>query len=148
MPFPTGDERNLGHVQLLQQFLRALDELLHDVIRKGVDNDGQPIFHEELLAPMREVIGELDWHFNKLLVAISETPDDRIHEHALQGPQLSFKLRVVRFFADRFAETSGPSQLRKLLDTLEGLLDSIIDAAGTGGAIKEYKDFVRNSTKD
>lgn len=146
MPFPTGYEEDVGHVKLLQEFLRGLYELLQDVIEKGADNRGQPIFHEELLGPMREAFEELGDHFQRLHVAIPKTPKERIFDHALRGRQLSFKLRVVRFFADRFALTGEPSPLRKLLDTLEGLLDSIIDAAGTGGAVKEFKDFVRNST--
>jgi hypothetical protein len=97
---------------------------------------------------MREAFGELDVHFKRLHVAIPETSEEQIFDHGLRGRQLSFKLQVVSFFADRFKQRGGPGLFRRLLDTLEGLLDSIIDAAGVGGAVKEYKDFVRNSTLD
>ena len=142
------DEQDVGHVELLQIFLNGLYELLHDVIEKGTDYQGQPIFHEEFLVPMREAFEELGYHFRRLHGAIPETPEERILDHALDGRQLSFKLRVVRFYADRFRAIGGAGLFRKLLETLEGLLDSIIDAAGTGGAIKEFKEFVKNSTTE
>ena len=87
-------------------------------------------------------------HFDRLRERIPEIPKENVVDHALEGPQLTMKLRIVRYFADNFQELGGVSVFKRLLDSLEGLLDSIIDASGTGGAVKEFKDFVRSSTAE
>ena len=39
----------------------------------------------------------------------------------------------------------GKGMLKKIIDILDDLLDSILDAIAGGGAIKEFKDFVKDS---
>lgn len=148
MPFPTGDEEGVSNIELMHLFLGGLQELLGNVLAEGRDANGQLLFYKELFPPLRMAFfDEMDSHFVRLHQAIEKIPEAQIQEHALAGQQLSLKLHVVRFFADRFAVRGGPGPFRKLLGTLEGLLDSIIDAAGAGGAIKEFKEFVRSSAR-
>jgi hypothetical protein len=145
MPFPTGAE-DVSNRELMKRFLDAVRELLGQALREGRDPKGNPLFYEELLPLLRDGWGGLDGHVERLKAAVDRIPDDRIEDHALDGAEFLMKIRVVRFFADRFQALGGIGPFRRLLETLEGLLDSIIDAAGTGGAIKEFKEFVRNST--
>ena len=147
MAFPTGDE-SVSDLDLMKLFLDALRDLLLGIVKEGRDRQGQELFFPELLPLLRDGLGNLDNHVDRLKSAVGEISEERVADHALEGAEFRMKIRIVRFFSDRFERMGGVWPFRRLLDTLEGLLDSIIDAAGTGGAIKEYKDFVRNSTRD
>ena len=147
MAFPTGDE-SASDRDLMKQFLDALKDLLIGVVKEGRDRHGQELFFPELLPLLRDGLGNLDGHVDRLESAVDGIPAEKVADHALEGPEFRMKIRIVRFFSNRFEQMGGVWPFRRLLDTLEGLLDSIIDAAGAGGAIKEYKDFVRNSTRD
>lgn len=145
--FPHGGE-DLSNREYIKQFLEALRDLLLGVVSEGRDAKGAELFFPELLPHLRDGAGNLPVHIDRLKSAVDDIPADRIEDHALDGPEFLMKIRIVRFFADRFGQYGGIIPFRRLLDTLESLLDSIIDAAGTGGAIKEYKEFVRNSLQD
>lgn len=147
MVFPDGGEA-LSSRDLMKRFLDAVRDLLLGTVSSGRDSKGTELFFPELLPHLRDGAGNLEGHVSRLKEAVDGIPADHIEDHALDGPELLMKIRIVRFFADRFAALGGVGPFRRLLDTLESLLDSIIDAAGTGGAIKEFKEFVRNSTKD
>lgn len=149
MPFPTTSDFHKSDRDLLLQFLQAFRELLGNVVETGRDPRGSELFAMELMAPMRSAFSEVQDHFGRLQSAVREgLPPERIAEHGLSGQQLRFKLATVSYRAQRYLQLGGFFRFQWLLDTIEGLLDSIIDAAGVGGAIKEYKEAVRNAGKD
>lgn len=151
MGFPTRDEFVRSDTELLVAFLEAVRDLLRQVVRdEGRDHKGNRLLVDELVRPMHDAFRELEeqQHFERLIGGARDLSAEPMHEHGLGGAQLRFKLAAVSFRESLFNELGGVFRFRWLLDTLEGLLDSIIDASGTGGAIKEIKEAIRNSGDD
>lgn len=146
--FPSTEDFGGSDVDLMQQFVSALWDLLHRVVEGGADFQGQPLFEPVLQERMYPALMDTRPHFDRLQAEIPEIDAGRISDHALEGQPLRFKLSVVRHWYDRFVIAGGTGLFRRLLDALEGLLDSIIDAAQLGGAVKEIKEAIRNSTSD
>jgi hypothetical protein len=146
--FPRAGDISGDPKPWLVQFIGGLEGFIDEVVRSGTDRNGQDLFVQNLLASMRLAFNQSRPAFNTLRTRIAEMSDDRINEHALSGDSLRFKFAVVNERVDQFRTHGGVGLFRRALDTIEGLLDSIIDAAGTGGAIKELKEAIRNSTKD
>jgi hypothetical protein len=132
---------------LLSQFVEGLRDFIGGLVGTGTDHKGEFLFEQNLLQPMSLAYNETMPAFGTLQGAVAVLSDDRINDHALSGDSLRFKLAVVNEWVDRFINQGGVGFLRRALDAIEGLLDSIIDAAGTGGAIKELKEAIRNSIK-
>jgi hypothetical protein len=109
------------------------------------------LFWKDLLPRMRQAWGELERQgdFRKVERQIQqiEPGDRRWRDHGLRGRQLAFKLAVIRFLQGRYY-LLGKSILRKLLDTIDDLLKSILDAVGGGRGILELKDFIKHSIDD
>jgi hypothetical protein len=148
MPFSNVNDFGQTDRDLLISFLKAVYELLEQAVRTTRDPLGGELFVEELIGPMRAAFPELGDHFGRMDAAIRALPDERMIEHGLTGQQLRFKLAAVSYRERIYGQIGRIFRFKGLLDTLEGLLDSIIDAAGVGGAIKEFKEAVRNSTRD
>lgn len=87
--------------------------------------------------------------------AIDEISETRLITHGLIGRPLQFKFRVldsianqwpdmqqVRDWRGRFRrQLSIREWFKKIIDAIDAILDSLIDAAGgAGGLIKEFKD--------
>ena len=148
MPFPGTSDFTAPDRDLLAHFLRAVYELLAEVTEVPFDPLKQPLFADELIDPMRGAFSEVRDHFGRLDAAIKELVPERMAEHGLSGNQLRFKLATVKYREQKYRQRGGLFRFRWLLDTIEGLLDSIIDAAGVGGAIKDFKEAVRSSGND
>ncbi len=148
MPFPSVNDFDQSDRNLLISFLRAVYELLARSVDRTKDPLENELFVEELIGPMNAAFSEIGDHFARVERAIGELPDVRMTEHGLTGQQLRFKLAAVRYRERIYERLGSVLRFKGLLDTLEGLLDSILDAVGAGGAIKEFKEAVRNSTKD
>jgi hypothetical protein len=81
----------------------------------------------------------------KLLAAIPQISQAKVYQHGLEGRPLNFKLQVINTIANQLhmakKHFSVRSSFKKLMDAIDALLDSIIDAAGGAeGVIKEFKD--------
>ena len=146
--FPTSAEFDHDDKALMQQFVGALWDLLIQLVERGTDDRDRLVFEEGLRILMLPALLDTKPEFDRLGGAIAEISPESIERHGLYGDPLRFKLAVVRHWYDAFRGVGGVGLLRRLLDALEGLLDSIIDAAGTGGAVKEIKEAIRNSTKN
>ena len=146
--FPTSSDFAQPDQDLLLQFVRAVHDLLAEVVENPNDRQGEPLFADGLIDPMRAAFLEIPGHFERLYTAVRRLEPDGIAEHGLSGNQLHFKLAAVHYREQVYRQRGGFFRLQWLLDAIEGLLDSIIDAAGVGGAIKEFKEAMRNSGKD
>lgn len=70
------------------------------------------------------------------------------HLHGLSGRALQFKLAVIDSVTRQWREArqnlSPREWLKRAIDAIDALLDSLISAAGgAGGLIKEFKDALR-----
>ena len=144
--FPTGKETGYER-GLLEQFVEATREFLLGLVTNGTDSRGTFLFVDDLFPLLKEAWPGVDAHFQAAIEKIPKIEDEQLDRHALRGPQLQLKLRIVSYFAERFRQVGGLQLLFRLIDAIEALLDSILDAASVGGAIKEYKQGVKNATK-
>lgn len=81
---------------------------------------------------------------------ISET---QLETHGLDGRPLAFKFRVLAAVSnswDRFrGKFSVEKWLKKIIDAIDAILDSLISAAGgVGSLLKEFKDALRALIND
>lgn len=68
-----------------------------------------------------------------------------LRTHGLQGRPLKFKLAVLDSIANQWERLRGQLSVRewfrKIIEAIDAILDSLIDAAGGAGSIiKEFKD--------
>ena len=117
-----------------------LNSLLYDSAYDG-------LFVPDLRDLAREAWREMmdDRLFQTVHNRLGESSEDRLRSHGLYGNQLRFKWRVVAHWLARWRDGG---LLRDFIDVVDDLLESILSAAGAGGAIKEIKDFIGSSTAD
>jgi hypothetical protein len=76
--------------------------------------------------------------------AIVAIPETQLRLHGLRGAALKFKLTVIETIAQGWErikdQFSARDWFKKMCDAIDALLDSLIQAAGVGGVIKEFKD--------
>jgi hypothetical protein len=138
--FPGYDERAPTR-DLLQKYVIAVRDFLAEII-------GHPEnFYERLREAMQAAWQEVRSEFERLTGAIQSLSDERIRDHGLYGSQLQFKLEAVRHGHERYTQR-GRGFLRQFIDIIETLLDSIIDATGVGGPIREFKEYLGHSVEE
>ena len=81
----------------------------------------------------------------ELVSAIREISQDDLNTHGLKGRPLKFKFRVLDSIGNQWKRFRGQLSIRewfkKIIDAIDAILGSLIDAAGgAGGIIKEFKD--------
>jgi hypothetical protein len=82
-----------------------------------------------------------------LQLHVLELSPDTLRRHGLYGAQLTYKLATIDFAASQaFKGLSG--WLRKLLELIDNLLESILKALGVDDALKEIKDSLLVSLPD
>jgi hypothetical protein len=85
---------------------------------------------------------------SQLKEASYEISERSLIDHGLIGRPMRFKLRVLDFIGRNWkrkiqGQFSVREWLKKIIDAIDAILDSLIDAAGgKGGMIKEFKDAV------
>jgi hypothetical protein len=77
--------------------------------------------------------------------AIDEISNYQIRSHGLEGRPLRFKFQVLNTIANQWDSIGDALSVRewfkKIIDAIDAILDSLIDAAdGAGGIIKEFKE--------
>lgn len=83
--------------------------------------------------------------FQQLLAQVNLLGSDQISNHGLGGIDLDAKIDVIKYLHSRFLLRGGSHLLKRLIDAIDNLLESILDAAGFGSAIKELKDAVKEA---
>ena len=139
---PTKDD---GQNNKLVYFVTFTFDIL-SISAVGDFPHNKQIFFKALVTPMREAMVELKPQVNVLIEKVKVIQRDQLIEHGLNGKQLDFKFAVVKRHFNRFVKSGGARLLKNLLQVLDTTLDSIIVAAGVGGALKEFKEAVANST--
>ena len=105
------------------------------------------LFAAELHEPMRRAWDEAVTEFAAVERGVSDLPADQIARSGLGGAQLRFKLAAVAWRTRLFRNRPASGLLRRLLDAIDTLLDSILAAVPGGTAVSEIKDAIRDSVK-
>lgn len=72
--------------------------------------------------------GAIGQSFDALGNAVSVLHGDQVQRHGLAALQLEFKLATVRHWAGHFRANPDVEGLRRLLDAIDNLLESLLDA--------------------
>lgn len=131
----------------LEMFVFDVNAFLNSVL---ADREGfgflweqKPALYELALQTYRSDIAEIA--VQELQDAIVEIPEETIRRHGLDGQALRFKFHVINSISTQWERVRGQVSVRawfrKLVDAIDALLDSLINATGgVGGIIKEFKD--------
>jgi|LGOV01.1.fsa_nt_gb hypothetical protein len=131
----------------LGEFLCETLDFLGLLVREGVDAERRPFFVETLLPEIRQAWEEFrnDFSLEKAQDLVKKTPGSVLQSHGLYGSQLKLKLSVIASWKGRFFKKRTKKLLLRLLDAIDTLLDSLMQAAGIDKALKEIKEILRNS---
>lgn len=133
-PFDFRDDLEPGRA--LSKFLHGVRQFLGQLVQSNESPKYEPLFVPDLLPDMRAAWEEVSRYSSRLEEAVLSISDAAIVSHGLSGPQLRFKLNVVRYCHALYLRL-GRRVLRKLLDAIDNLLDSI-DVPGSG-LVSEFK---------
>lgn len=80
--------------------------------------------------------------------AIRDIRPEKLRQHGLEGRPLRFKFKVLDSIGNQWEKVKGQFSVRewfkKIVEAIDAILDSLIDAAGgAGGLIKEFKDALK-----
>jgi hypothetical protein len=132
----------------LLEFVDGTQKTLGDVVRDGRDPIGNSLFVPSLVPAMQRAWDEMPGEFDRLRSELNSLSNIQIANHGFTTAQLNFKLGVIAHWWQRFSERGGRWIFRKLLEAIDNVLDSLIDALGVGGAIKEMKEAILSASDD
>lgn len=152
--FPIYDEGPSG--VFLSEFVLSVQKFLGEIVERRRDYQGRRLFSEELEEDMNAAWEDGREHFERIAAWAANLPQDRADASGLNGAQLRFKARVINWRKRIFEAIGGGAAFRKLLDAINVLLESIIDALiaafpgheAIGSLVKELKDYIGLATLD
>lgn len=130
----------------LIDFVNEVMRVLHMLAYRDVNLGSDRLPPDEILTAFQDALrafierGGLE----AVLAGIRELGQAQIDAHGLDGPELTFKLDAVKYAEARYQAAPAWNPYRRLIDTFEYLLDSILAAVGGGGALQEIKGTGRN----
>lgn len=130
---------------VLAAYIISTRDFLADLVQQKLHPNGDELFHQELVSPLREAWSEAVPQFQIVANETLRLTDPMLGDCGLFGAQLRFKLSVVRFLHRRYLEIPGVGPLRRLIDAIDTLLESILKAVGVGEGVKEIKDYIKHS---
>lgn len=151
IPDPAGSESDKNK---LVAFVGQLEALLSDIVRTGQDSVGRPFIIKELRRSMKKAwngsskVDGAPARFEAVRKAINDADEATLATHGLVGPMLAFKLTVLHYWAERYNLLGGFRWYDKLLDMIDTLFDSILEALKLDGALKELKEFIRSAADE
>lgn len=131
-------QRLVAFVQWVKKFLGALIE------DAGQEKLGD-VFVPSLLPAMKGAWEEGRQEFDRVATEVAELGPGQLRAHGLHGAQLRFKMATVAHWSSRILLPGSRPLIRRILDAIDTLLDSIIEAIPGGTAAKELKDAIRDS---
>jgi hypothetical protein len=146
---PTAQETNEAH-ERLSEFFKQIHDFLRDLATRKHDPKGGTLFPSELELLIEGAWAEFDGDFDLdgALTKIAGLSAADLGAHGLYGKQLVLKLRVIEIWQQRFQQFGGRKVFKKLIDAIDTLLESLLEAAGLDGAIKELKDILSDSVDE
>jgi len=128
----------------LHDFLAEVMRLLEHALRSEESNllwSEYPGLRDlALVAYETDILGSA----SELDAAIDEIPEGELIRHGLVGNSARFKFNVIAAVSKAWNNLAGRFSIRagfrRVIEAVDVPLGSLVDAAGTGGAIKEFKD--------
>jgi hypothetical protein len=143
------DEPSQNERERIQQFLSDVYRLLADVVETGRDPNGNTLISDrDVQRELRAAWADSGQYFESVHSVVAEVSERSLQEHGLYGNQLGAKFTVTGRHWTRFLSKGGGRLFRKLIEVIDDLLDSILQALGASGAISELKDLVKNATDE
>ncbi len=134
---------NLSDRQRLDAFPSFLRETVDQTLEgRFVD----PNMLSYLRAAWKEILatGELE----RLSTSLRDARETILAQHGLLGAQFEAKRRNIERWYDRFAATARGWILKRLIGAVRALLDSLLDALGIGGLLREFLDVLNDSIEE
>ncbi len=132
---------------------KKLKKFLSDTVTflgKLVANEDY-LFVEELRPKIKEAWNEFiaDFNIEDAKTSINNMSSETLELHGLYGKQLDLKLSIIDFWREKFKLTGilddqKKKFLKRLLETIDALLESLLESAGNKGAVKEIKECLKN----
>jgi hypothetical protein len=156
-----------GLYEFLGLVYRLLDRLADDPRYRDPQGNGEQrlLFHEELVGPLRNGWAAFrnDWPVQRWQRLVADVSDTSLEDHGLYGTQLQSKRAMVDYRMDVFSSAAAGNpppiapaiprgfvarQLVKLLEAIDRLLRSVLEAIGVGKALEEIKDTFLSAVND
>lgn len=130
----------------IYDFLRLVLEVLDLNIREPHGTEG-PLILEGMIGPLNDAWTEFQQDFSLGIMEqqVFGVSGQTLQDHGLYGAQIAGKRRLVDIRISIFNGQRTKRALIWLLDAIDTYLDSVIDATGLSGSLKEIKDMLRNS---
>jgi hypothetical protein len=130
--------------ETLVSFLRSTYDLLRNIYTEGVDPKGEPLVPDDFRELLSDAWSEFAENFNleEAERRIRGLSPARMIAFGLFGAQLRLKLRVIDRLRENWLTNGGKEILKKLIDAIDTLLDSLLAATGIDEALKELKDIL------
>lgn len=134
-----------GDREALERFASGVVPLLRSLATEHI-HLFPPELQEDIGAAWKEF--EEDFDEPGFIAAARDIRTPRAKWAGLYGAQLRLKLAVVGYWRRKWNASVSTRILKKLLDAIDTVLDSLIAATGLGEALKELKDILGNSVDD
>ena len=133
--------------ELLQGLMRGLQQLLDEIVQENTDPMNARIFPEAMIGDIRAAWEEARRSVEVVIQRIPPLSEGTLEDHWLRGAQLRFKLSAVRYIHQRFLGF-GKRFLKKFLEILDAILESIAEITHAAGAIIEFKKILEQLIED
>jgi hypothetical protein len=142
----------MSDIEKLQDFVaRVYAWLAASYSSSGLSIVGSPWPPVRVHHQLREIAAaawrefERDHPLEVLQGRVAELSEETVVRYGLYGEQLKYKLATIDFAASRVGISGW---LRKLLELIDNLLESILKALNVDDALKEIKDALLASLPD
>ncbi|HWJ74975.1 MAG TPA: hypothetical protein VNX29_17580 [Kaistia sp.] len=108
----------------------------------------RPVLEEALQVRFQGAMEAAAARFYAVRDAIGAVSQFALERHGLVGPELTFKLSAVSTASTRLFENPFPKWLKKLLEMIDTVFKSILEALKIDGALTELKEIVENLIED
>jgi hypothetical protein len=142
-------------LELLDRFLGIVHEVLEDIVSDPRERLGSTVWSDELEGHLKNAWPQLEAILNRsrgrFMAPEFLHEDDEFRRHGLVGDQLAFKVGVVEALAVGWRQTFGSQKrgwLKKILDAIDALLDSLAEIVPGLGSVKEIKESLESLVED
>ena len=131
----------------LKKFMKDVIHIMNYVIRDYIKNNltelemSHSLYDQYLWNAWNETMSILTE--DRINNEIDTIQEEALSQHGLTGPQLEWKLNVYYNIKDSFIRNPNKRSLTKLIDAIDGILDSLSRICEVFGAMKEIKDSLR-----
>lgn len=137
--FEYADDADLDDRDKLVRFLDDVDDLLSRLAVRGEDVRGNEVVPREILPTVEPAWNAVQPDLEKAQNRVLASDDAELRAHGLTGAQLAFKLTAIEYVWRRYLESGAVQLLQRVLDVIDEVLKSILDAIGISGALDEFK---------